>query len=191
MTVRPTVPASASGLLRRLRDERGYTLTELLAALSILLIVVTTLAGVFVSGSNAEAELRMRFQAQSDARLALERLRREIHNTCSVTFTSAATVTLYSENAAAGYTCTVPNTWCTVGSGSRYAVYRKAGTTCDNSGELLADYLTSNSVFSYTAPSAGKLPKVGLALNIDIRPGQSPNVYRLQDAIAVRNYLRS
>jgi prepilin-type N-terminal cleavage/methylation domain-containing protein len=191
VTVRPTVSAFRHHLRRLRREERGYTLTELLAAMSILLIVLATLAGVFVSGSNAEADLRARFEAQSDARLALEKLRREIHNTCSVNLASAATVTLYSENAAAGYTCTVPNTWCVVATGSAYRLYRKPGTTCDATGVLWADYLTSNNVFSYTAPSAGKLPKVGIAFAIDARPGQSPRVYRLQDSIAVRNYLRS
>lgn len=189
--VRPTLSRLSRLLRRSAGDERGITLIELLTAMAIMMIIISTLAGVFVSGSNAEVDLRMRFDAQSSARIAMEKLRREIHNTCSVTLSSATTVTLYSEDSSAGYTCTLANTWCTVGSGSRYGLYRKSGTTCDNTGVRWADYLTSSSVFSYTAPSSGTLPKVGVDMSVDIRPASTPRVYRLQDAIAVRNYLRS
>jgi Tfp pilus assembly protein PilW len=191
VTVRPRLRALRRGFGLRSREERGISLVEMITAMAIMAIVISTLAGVFVSGSNAEVDLRMRFDAQSSARIAMEKLRREIHNTCSVTLSSATTVTLYSEDSAAGYTCTVANTWCTVGSGTRYGLYRKSGTTCDNTGVRWSDYLTSASVFSYTAPSSGTLPKVGVDLSVDIRPAATPRVYRLQDAIAVRNYLRS
>jgi Tfp pilus assembly protein PilW len=191
VTVRPRLRALRRCVHRLPGEERGISLVELITAMAIMSIVISTLAGVFVSGSNAEVDLRMRFDAQSNARIAVEKLRREIHNTCSVTLSSATTVTLYSENAAAGYTCTVANTWCAVGSGSRYGLYRKSGTSCDNTGVRWADYVTTSNVFSYTAPSSGTLPKVGVDLYVDIRPATTPRVYRLQDAIAVRNYLRS
>jgi Tfp pilus assembly protein PilW len=191
VTVRPRLRSLRRRLLRLKAEERGISLVELITAMAIMTIVISTLAGVFVSGSNAEVDLRRRFEAQSSARIALEKLRREVHNTCSVTFGSASTITLYSEDTAGGYTCSVANTWCAVGSGQRYGLYRKAGTTCDATGVRWADYVISSSVFSYTAPASGTLPKVGVDLSVDLRPTQTPRLYRLQDAIAVRNYLRS
>ena len=72
--MRSAVPALRNRLLRRLRREDGFTLVELLVSMSIMLLVITGLASVFVAGSNAEVDLRNRFQAQSEARLALHEL---------------------------------------------------------------------------------------------------------------------
>ena len=195
--MRSAVPALRNRLLRRLRREDGFTLVELLVSMSIMLLVITGLASVFVAGSNAEVDLRNRFQAQSEARLALDKMRREIHNSCSASVSSPsgsgyAAVTLYSENAGAGYTCTNSATWCAVGTGARFKIYRKAGTTCDATGSVRwADYVTSNAVFTLVAATAGTLPKVGVDLPVDTKPSDTRRRYRLQDAIAVRNYLRS
>jgi len=195
--VRAAVPALRDRLLRRLRREDGFTLIELLTSLSIMLLVVSGLASIFVTGTNAEVDLRNRFQAQSEARLALDKMQREIHNACSASVSSPSgsaytTVTLYSENAAAGYTCTNAATWCAVGTGTRYKIYRKAGTTCNATGSVRwADYVTSSAVFTLVAASSGTLPKVGIDLPVDTKPAATRGRYRLPDAIAVRNYLRS
>jgi prepilin-type N-terminal cleavage/methylation domain-containing protein len=192
VTVRPIPPALASRLLRRLRDDRGYTLTELLTAMSIMLIVISTLASVFVSGSNAEVDLSNRFEAQANGRVALDRFRREAHNSCAATVSDVSTVTLYSLDPTSTTTlCSLANTWCVRGSGTRYGVYRKAGATCDATGTRYADYLLSNTVFTWVAPTAGKLPRVGLTMSIDPNPTRTPRNYRLEDSIALRNYLRS
>ena len=189
VTLRPTLSATASRLRRRLRDERGYSLTELLTAMSIMAIVIGTLASVFVSGSNAEVDLSSRFQAQQNGRIALDAFRRETHNSCKATQTSTANVTLWS--LAVDGSCTTQNTWCAVGSGQRFALRRKAGATCDASGRRYADYLTTSVIFSLPARATGQLPKVGVDLSIDIKPSATPRVYRLQDQIALRNFLRS
>jgi len=173
------------------------TLTELLTSMAIMLIIITSLATVFVTGSNAEVDLRNRFAAQTDARLALDKLRREIHNACSASVSSPsgsayAAVTLYSENGAPLYQCNQPATWCAVGSGTHYKLYRKAGTTCNATGSVRwADFVTTNAVFSLTAATAGKLPTVGVDIPVDTDPTDTSRRYRLQDSIAVRNYLRS
>lgn len=185
VTVRPLLSAFAA----RLRDQRGYTLTEMLTVLSIMLIVITTLAGVFVSGSNAEVDLANRFQAQSDARLALDGFRRETHNSCLASQSSTANVTLWSLDAAGS--CTSKNTWCAVAVGAGYSLYRKAGTTCDATGRRWARHLTGNAVFTVVAPSSGKLPRVAVDITVDTKPADTLRRYRLQDQIALRNYLRS
>ena len=66
-------------LLRLTRSESGHTLVELLAVMIIMGIVLTALTTLFVSGAKAELETNKRFQAQSQARIAVDRLRREIH----------------------------------------------------------------------------------------------------------------
>jgi len=48
--VRSAVPALRNRLLRRLSREDGFTLVELLASMSIMLLVISGLASVFVAG---------------------------------------------------------------------------------------------------------------------------------------------
>ena len=69
--------AAAAG--RRLAAERGYSLTEMLVVLVILGVVIGALTQLFVSASTAQVDMTRRFEAQQDMRLALDKLRREIH----------------------------------------------------------------------------------------------------------------
>jgi type II secretory pathway pseudopilin PulG len=190
VTRRPSAPAF-SRCLRRLRDERGITLIELLTSMAIMLIVITTITGIFVSGSNAEVDLRHRYQAQQDARLALERFRREVHNACTASV-SSTTVSLTSKTTTAPFACTVQSSWSArLVSSGRYALHRCAAATCASAGTRWADYLTTNAVFTSVAATAGTLPKVGIDLTVDLRSSDTSRRYRLHDAVALRNYLRS
>ena len=88
--------------LRRLRGDRGYTLVELLVVLAIFTTVVTALVSLFTSGAKAELDMNRRFEAQQNARLALDRMRRELHCASGITATpntavSSITVTLPSQ----------------------------------------------------------------------------------------------
>ena len=61
-------------MIRMLREllgggEEGYTLIELIVVMAILGTVVAGLTTVFVSGSAAELDLNLRFQAQQQGRL--------------------------------------------------------------------------------------------------------------------------
>ena len=91
-------PAPLDLLMRRViaraREQRGYTMIELLMAMIIMVTVVTALTALFVSGARAELELNRRFEAQQAARVAADRMRREVHCASSVTFTSAANITV-------------------------------------------------------------------------------------------------
>src|ERR671914_582512 len=75
----------AARLLRRLRGQRGFTLVELIAVLGILLTVLTSITVLFVSGARAELDANERFEAQQNARIALDKLRRELHCSSGIT----------------------------------------------------------------------------------------------------------
>jgi prepilin-type N-terminal cleavage/methylation domain-containing protein len=189
------VEESRGGLARHglVRDERGFTLIELIVAMTILLTVVSALAALFTSGSQAEANLNLRFRAQMQARLALDTFRQELHNACQASVSGGGT-TVQLKTLTASYLCsTVSSTWCTVGSGSRYALYRKAGSSCDATGVQWADYITSagGQLFSIPAAVNGLLPKVSVDITVNWQPATPRLAYELQDAIVLRNGLRA
>ena len=76
-------------LVKRLRGERAYTMVELITVVAIMGIVMTGITTVFVQGSNAELDMNNRFQAQSATRIALDKIRKDIH--CSSGVTSPTT----------------------------------------------------------------------------------------------------
>jgi prepilin-type N-terminal cleavage/methylation domain-containing protein len=187
-------------LLRRLQRERGYSLIEMLIVLSIMGIVMGSLTTVFVSASNAELDMNNRFQAQLGARLALDKMRREVH--CG----SVATPT----GSSSSVTLTLPS-YCKTGSGSitwctrnvatnRYALYRVVGTSC-NGGVKWADYLVPTPtapacsgalcIFTYTAQSTSSLAKLHVDYPVNVKPSKSTELYELQDDIVLRNSTRS
>jgi prepilin-type N-terminal cleavage/methylation domain-containing protein len=63
----------------RLREEHGYTLFELLTVVAIMGFVLTGLTTSFAAGLNAEAGTIRRADAQQNARLALDRMRIDVH----------------------------------------------------------------------------------------------------------------
>jgi prepilin-type N-terminal cleavage/methylation domain-containing protein len=185
-----------SRLRRRLTDERGYTLIELLVTLSILGLVMGGLTVVFVSGSSAERRLNDRFRAQSNARIAVDRLRRELRSACGAGTANANLVQFAFSPNCAGGTTTPTVTWCTAGSGSRYALYRVASSTATCTGGVqLIDYLTSGAVFTFTAKNtpAGSftLPRLHVDLLVNVTPSDARNRFELVDDIVLRNSARS
>jgi type II secretory pathway pseudopilin PulG len=180
--------------LRRLRScERGTTLTEILVSMGLLAIIMTALVTLFTSGLSSEAQLNFRFQSQSEARIALETMRRDIHNSCAATVTGGTHVTLFSvDGASASYPCTVTSvTWCTAGSGSKYGLHRAVGSaSCGSTDARRADYLTSGTIFSLV-PGTSELPKVGVDFTVNRRPAVTRLKYRLDDEIALRNARRT
>ncbi len=69
--------------LRRLRDEGGVTLIEMIMVLAILGIVLGGVTTVFISGSRAELQVNNRFQAQEASRLAMASIRKDMHSACA------------------------------------------------------------------------------------------------------------
>jgi len=180
-------------LLQRLRrEETGFTLVELVTVLGMLLITMTALSSAMIAAHKTEEDVNRRFASQINARIALDQLRREIHCASAVTPTGASasvTITLGSRCPTAGAGTTV--SWCTSGTGTRYALYRLAGGTCDTSGKKAVDYLTSGTLFSFATQSASSLAVLSVTLPVNTRPESGLPDYRLTDDIVLRNSTRT
>jgi prepilin-type N-terminal cleavage/methylation domain-containing protein len=203
--------------LRRLRhEEHGYSLMELLTVMVIMGIVLGGLTTVFVSGSKAEYDMNVRFQAQQQTRLALDRVRRDIHVAGCVNPTIPADgTTLLLSKITTGTTCAAFAYYCVATSptlSTKSALYywradgEQAGlwstaptvpTTC-SAGRLIADDLIPYSastptllLFGWTASAVGQLQKITVDLRMDASDTASGGVYRLKDDIVLRNSTRS
>jgi prepilin-type N-terminal cleavage/methylation domain-containing protein len=183
----------------RLRsDESGYSLVELITVTAILSIVLGGLTTVFVQGSNAELDLNNRFQAQQSARIALDRVRRE------VLYASAISATAYNTTPVTTFTETLPSqciggggsvTWCVLanpaGPSTRYTLYRQLNGACSASSIKWADWLTTANAFTYTVQSSSSLAKLRFDLRVNLKPSRAFETFRLADDIVLRNSVRS
>jgi type II secretory pathway pseudopilin PulG len=179
--------------LERLRcEESGFTLIELVTVLGMLVIVMTCLSYAMIAAHKAEEDMNRRFASQINARIALDQLRREIHCASALTPAGASasiTITLGSRCPTAGGGTTV--SWCTSGTGTRFALYRLVGATCNTTGKKTVDYLTSGTVFSYAAQSTSSLAILSVTLPVNTRPASGLPDYRLADDIVLRNSTRT
>jgi prepilin-type N-terminal cleavage/methylation domain-containing protein len=174
--------------LRPLRGQRAYALTELLTVLAILSIVLGGLTALFVSATTAEVEMQKRFEAQQEARLAMDALRREVHCASAITPTvPSPTVTLTLPSGCPSSFGSTSVTWCTVlVATSRYELYRTPGTSC-GSGKRYADYLTLANAFTYTAPTADSRAKLHVEFPVDVDLDDTVSSYKLVDDLVLRN----
>jgi prepilin-type N-terminal cleavage/methylation domain-containing protein len=182
--------------VRSVRDPGGYTLIELVAVLAIFLTVATALTTLFISGSKAEFDANNRFQAQQNARLALDRLRRELHCSSGVTNTDGSALTAAPVAAirvalpahcptAVGATTTVDYEAVAKGSG-RWELRRVQGGTSIP----IADYLVEDEVFTYTAQSGDSRALLHVDFPVNVNPNEGWKTWRLVDDIVLRNTLR-
>ena len=177
------------------RGERGFTLVETLASMTILMTVMGGITALMVSGTRAEVDLNRRFQAQTEARLGLDRLRRDVHCSWNVSPAGTSSTVVLSMSAScpsSGGATSV--TWCTVANGTgRYGLWRYSGGTCSGTGRKVADYLTTQNAFSYTAPVTGSkdLKKLGVTLAVNLTPTRPERVYSLQAELVLRNSVRA
>ena len=160
--------------------------------MAMMLIVMGVLSEVMIAAHKTEEDLNRRFSSQANARIALDQLRREIHCASAVTPTgssSSITITLGSRcpTASGGSIAS----WCTSGSGTRYALYRNVGTTCDTTGRKAVDYLTAGTVFSYAAQSVSSLAILSVTLPVNTNPASGLPDYQLTDDIVLRNSTRT
>jgi prepilin-type N-terminal cleavage/methylation domain-containing protein len=177
-------------LVRRLRARGGYTLIELVVVLGIFTIIVASLTQVFISGSRAELDANRRFQAQQSARVAIDRMRREVHCASALTVNSASsvTITLGSGCPTSGGSQTTVTYDTSNVSASRYTIRR---TKSGGSALVIGDYLTGGSIFSYTAPSFSTLGQLHVDMTVNVYPNEAWKKWRLVSDIVLRNTVRA
>ena len=176
-----------------LRGERGYTVIELMMSTFILALVMTSLSVLLVSATKSEAAMNNRFQSQTEARLGLDRLRREVHCAMSVSPSgpsASVTLTIPSSCPTSGGLTAI--TWCTVADGpSRWGLWRYEGSSCAGTGRRWADHLTESSIFTYTPQSPESLATLNVRLPVNVTPADASVLYTLDDDIVLRNSTRS
>jgi prepilin-type N-terminal cleavage/methylation domain-containing protein len=199
-----------------IQDDAGYSLIEMVTVMAILGVVLGGIVTLFTAGIKADSDQNARFQAQQDTRLALDKVRNDVHGACTVASSAtyntwASSMTLYyrADSCAAG---TRSITWCTAASGSTWILYRVKATTCTGSLVQVAGSLTTSNIFAYIPPNshlvssttvgtgmaagaivtqdgAFSLPRLHVAVTVR-KPGASSS-YRLVDDIAFRNAPRT
>jgi type II secretory pathway pseudopilin PulG len=183
------------GRLRALLSERGFTLIECLSSMTILMTVMGGMTALMVSGTNAEADMNKRFQAQTEARLALDKLRKDVHCSYDVSPAAATAITLKMSSACPTSGGGTSITWCTTLNGTYYGLWRYLGTACSGTGRKVADFLTNTTggAFTYTAPVAlsKELKTLGVTLNVNLTASKAERVYKLQDDLVLRNSVRA
>jgi prepilin-type N-terminal cleavage/methylation domain-containing protein len=177
----------------RLRGEAGYNLVEMLTVMVIMSIVFAGITTVFVAGSKAQNEQDRRFRAQLNTRLALDKIRKDIHCATDVTNNSPAypssNVTIKLPSGCGGDV-----SWCTVavtGFTNRYALYRQSGASCGSTGIKYGDYLTIANVFPAFAHTSGCGCLASLQLDFPVSlKGSTIDQYELTDTVYLRNSTR-
>jgi prepilin-type N-terminal cleavage/methylation domain-containing protein len=147
--MRHAAPACGAGrrawarLNRLAAAQDGFSLAEMLVVLAILGVVFLGLTQLFVGATHAQSDQTQRNQAQQAARLALDKLRREIH--CASTISTPSGYPASSITIALGSWCNAPDgaggvastvTWCTKDTNGNlppiqpYTLWRYVGATC-------------------------------------------------------------
>jgi prepilin-type N-terminal cleavage/methylation domain-containing protein len=171
---------------RLARGQRGYTLIELLLAMTILGTITTAVTVLFLQASKAEVDMNRRFKAQQDARVALDRMRREIHCAKQIAppgVSAAITVTVAPVCPTAVGGVDTNHTYDVVSEDGRFKLRR------DN--VVLADYVAEQNAFNYTAPVTGtSLGKLRVTLPINTTPEDKGKEWRLVGDVVLRNTTR-
>jgi prepilin-type N-terminal cleavage/methylation domain-containing protein len=79
---------------RAVKAQDGFTLPELLVVLAIVGIVLVAITQLLTSGLKSQTDQTRRVNAQQDARVALDQLRRELHCASALSYNSASSVTV-------------------------------------------------------------------------------------------------
>ncbi len=157
--------------------------------MAILGIVLAGLTAMFQAGVRAEVRTNKQFQAQLNARLAMDRMRRELHCANAISApngTPVATIAVTLPESCPGAATSVSYATLAVSAG-RWQLTRAAdsGTPL-----VVADYLTSSTPFTYYIPAAGTLGRLRVDLPVNLDLADAGTDWRLEDDIVLRNTIR-
>jgi hypothetical protein len=144
---------------------------------------------MFHAGVRAELRANREFQAQQNARLALDRIRQELHCANAISApngTAVSTITVTLPTVCRGADTTVTYATGTVATG-RWELTRTGGTS---GASTVADYLTSSTIFTYYVPASGTLGRLAVDIPVNLNPTDTSTEWRLQDDIVLRNTTR-
>jgi prepilin-type N-terminal cleavage/methylation domain-containing protein len=79
---------------RAAEAQGGFTLPEVLVVLAIVGIVIVGITQLFTSALKSQTDQTRRANAQQDARVALDQLRRELHCASALSYNSASSITV-------------------------------------------------------------------------------------------------
>jgi prepilin-type N-terminal cleavage/methylation domain-containing protein len=189
-----------------LAAQGGFTLPELLAVMAVLLIILGSLTGAYVSALNAQVDQTRRFDGQENARQALDRMRKDIHCAHGVTDPfgndlGGQTIVLTETNVTGTAECpgllqtnASAVQWCTIpvgGATDRFQLYREndANNACDgNDSTFMVDYLTRADVWGSPTCITAQFPTVAVVMPVNVDPAHhAVSTYTLRDEIALRN----
>ena len=189
--------------MSRAREEHGFSLIEMVVVCAILGVVLAGITTVFAGGSHAELNMNNRFQAQQAARLAITALRADAHVACAANVPTAATLVLALTptsldltTCGAAHTAAYPKVvWCALASPTvtgQYALYRSTPTTDSScttaNGKLVADNLTSNTIFTTVSPiPVGQLETFTANMTVSRKTGTAGAPYTLSEPLTLRN----
>jgi prepilin-type N-terminal cleavage/methylation domain-containing protein len=185
--------------------EHGFTLVEMLVVMAVMLMVLAGITGAYVSAQTAQIDQTRRLDAQENARLALDRMRKDIHCAHGVTdpylndsggWTIVMTETnttgeaecpgLLQTNASGVQWCTIP----VAGATNRFQLFREndPDEQCDGTdATFMTDYLTRADLWASPTCIVGQYPTVEVTMPVDVDPSKAPGSYQLGDEIALRN----
>jgi prepilin-type N-terminal cleavage/methylation domain-containing protein len=194
--------------MTRVRGELGYSLVEMLIVMVLMGIVMGGLTTIFVSGSRAQSELDRFFQAQQQARTALDEIRADVH--CAWAAQATTSINGYPGLKLADGNCfssTPTISWCVIPSThlqSRYSLWRSTiynANTCtsgDTTKVLVADYLvpvgspaSSSNILTTPTIAYQGLENVGVDFKVNATANtKGSDTYELTDSLVTRNYGR-
>lgn len=178
------------------RSEDGFTLTEMLVAITITLIAFSSSLMVFNVAQESQPRISERGVAIQQGRVWIERLTRELRQGATMAGTATASSLSFltyvrhsscgSSTVGTSIQCRVTYT-CTAGT-CRRTEASPDGSTTDAPQETVTG-LQSTNVFSYSpTPSAPEYIGVTLQFPASQESGETEDAVTLQDGVNLRNY---
>jgi prepilin-type N-terminal cleavage/methylation domain-containing protein len=197
----------------RLASQAGFTLIELLVTLTLMGVIMGAVTTSFASAFTGEGRSIAEASNEENARLALNRLRMDIH--CAFQANGATPnasgdggfTFVLSEVVSSTGTQACPRlglasgsswvSWCTIRVSSnpiRYKLYRENVHDCDGlNSTFMVDYITRPNIWDTKANCAGAYWQqyVGVNLITNLNPHSAVYEYDLHDSIGLRNSERA